>query len=187
MNNNYIITHDIDWFCIISGKPIHVASAGGNLPKSVKSLKQLHDWQRKVGEIHFRSEVELNRSYISQNIIQKDYNGFDYDYFPQENDFIIELDNYGLNIIEKEYYNTFVEMAIRGFYSFDRNLHDEDNNTYHIVARTINPNRELLEMLKESGVPMIESSDINFDGNMESLNNIELVKLIDSITDPLRY
>ena len=72
MDNNYIITHDIDWFFIISGKPIHVASAGGDLPKRIKSLKQLREWQRKVGVVPFRSEVELNRDYITRNIIQKD-------------------------------------------------------------------------------------------------------------------
>ena len=77
-------------------------------------------------------------------------------------------------------------MAVRGFYSFDRNLHDEDNNTYHIVARTICPNNELVKMLKESGVPVIETNDINLDGDMELLNNVKLVEIIDNIIDSSR-
>lgn len=191
MKKNYVRTHDLDWFFIISGKPIHVASVGGDLPKGIKSLKLLREWQKKVENITSRVKVELNRAFIAQQVIQKDYNyfndkDFDPDIILQENDFIKELDYYGLSVQEKMYYNSFVSMAIRGFYSFDRNLHDEKHETYHIVAKAIHPNKDLLKMLKEAGVPSIETNDINLDDDMDQLNNIELVKIIDNIMNSAR-
>ena len=47
-NENYMQTHDIDWFCIVNGVYIHLASAGGILPKGFRNRESLRTLQYHV-------------------------------------------------------------------------------------------------------------------------------------------
>lgn len=181
MNNNYIKTHDIDWFYIISGKPIHVASAGGELPKGITSLKSLHEWQQKVELLSTKPNVVLNRDYIGKQVIQRDYEGLDITLVPEENDLIKELDNYNLSMLEKLYYNTFVSMAMRGFYSFDRTFHAENGlEVYHLVAKPKNDDIEVLKAITQIGIPYVDIDGINFEKDMSLIIEKPLVRLINN-------
>lgn len=176
MNTIYTKTHDIDWFYIISGTPIHVASAGGELPLGIKSLKELRMCQRLIDELPPEAEVILNKRYVSQ-IIQKDYREFEGNLFPPKNDLNPDMDD-TLSLAEKCYYNTFFSMAQRGFYSFDRNIDvdGEDKELYHLVAK---PKREVnMEKIQKLGIPSLEKVDILFDF---SSTEIPLVQLINDI------
>ena len=181
MNTNYTRTHDIDWFYIISGKPIHVASAGGELPKGISSLRLLHEWQQKVELLPVSSEVVLNRDFIMQQVIQRDYEGFDVNLIPEENDLIEELDYFGLSMPEKLYYNTFILMAMRGFYSFDRTFHTENGSeVYHLVAKPKNDDAEVLKAITQIGIPVVETDGINFEKDLSLIVEKPLIQLINN-------
>ena len=40
-NKSYQLTRDMDWFFQLNNTPIHVASAGGNLPNLINDRTQL--------------------------------------------------------------------------------------------------------------------------------------------------
>ena len=42
-SESYLTNHDIDWFGIVNGVYIHVASAGGDIPSQVNDIERLKD------------------------------------------------------------------------------------------------------------------------------------------------
>ena len=183
MNNNYTKTHDIDWFYSISGYPIHVASAGGRLPKGIRNLGMLRKLQIAIDALPERFDVELNRDYIRNTIIEKEYSYFTPDLFPENNDFDNNLGKYNLNFEETMYYNTFIYFALRGFYSFDRNLSEDKDEVYFWVARpkidTDEVIRDLTKTLIDIGLPTVQTDRVKFDFNYEQLINIPIIEIID--------
>lgn len=49
LTENYMLTHDIDWFFIINRKPVHLASNGSLLPFAIDK-QELRFWQHRVAE-----------------------------------------------------------------------------------------------------------------------------------------
>ena len=45
---DYMLTHDIDWVCIVNGIYVHLASAGGILPLSFRDRETLRALQHNV-------------------------------------------------------------------------------------------------------------------------------------------
>lgn len=110
----YIMNHDIDWFCVVNGIYIHVASAGGMLPSQINDIDKLRDIQHQVQmlpDIYSEEEIE--------------YNDFAIDNVVGENNFKAR----------QLYVESFVAMARKGFASFDRtNISEFSNNLYHLVC-----------------------------------------------------
>lgn len=125
----YLINHDIDWFCIVNGVYIHVASAGGQLPSLINDDDSLKNAQYQVEllpDIYSDEEIEYNEEAINNAL---GING--------------EKGRY-------QYVESFTAMARKGFASFDRtNIANPQDNHYHLVCKPKNMNRrpENLELL----------------------------------------
>lgn len=180
MNTKYTMTHDIDWFYYISGKLIHVASAGDKLPKGIKSLRYLHDIQNKIDLLPEKYNVELNRDYITHNIIERDYQNLYVDEESFDKDVDLEMSNYHLTKAEKLYYSTYVYYARRGLYSFDRTDINSSESIYHLVARPIFSKKRHDKFVEIKGIPQINTNAIDFNAKIDKIVEIDLIQIIDN-------
>lgn len=123
-DKNYMLTHDIDWFCIINGVYVHVASAGGDLPERMRDREELRQLQYNVNRAEYifnENEIEYNEQFLSARF--QNYEG------------------------RSDYIKTFTEMARKGFVSLDRtNWNNPDDNTYHIVCRPPRKNQDNIQL-----------------------------------------
>lgn len=110
---NYMLNHDIDWFCIINGVYVHVASAGGIIPESMRDRDELRKLQHNVSvapDIFADEDIEYNEQFLNNH-------------FPEAKE-------------RADYVRSFREMARKGFVSMDRtNWTNPDSNIYHVVCR----------------------------------------------------
>ena len=110
----YMMNHDIDWFCVVNGIYIHVASAGGMLPNSINNIDKLKDMQHQVQmlpDIYSDEEIEYNDHAIINVVGENNFKA------------------------RQQYVESFVAMARKGFASFDRtNISEFSNNQYHLVC-----------------------------------------------------
>lgn len=135
---NYQFTHDIDWFCRINGIPVHLASNGGVLPWNSYSIRNLVKLQHRVARLEPSFRCSFNVEYVSRYLQQGEF----YDSFNNLSDnmfrqmlpegFMISDDVAELPLQLLVYGWSFIEMARRGFFSFDRK--EGDDSTYHLVA-----------------------------------------------------
>lgn len=122
-SQNYISTHDIDWFAKVTLPndliiPIHVASRGTMLPNAANNKGQNRSIQTKVAKkIEFPLESKL-------------YDDVVYVDFANHN----EISN-----DDKIYLQTFGDMAHLGFYSFDTIIIDGFSNYLSLVAYPTTP------------------------------------------------
>ena len=124
---------DIDWFCFINGCPIHVASNGGELPynlytdenfisafNAVRTIEPIYGWAINQEFVNSRHE---SYNYLGE-IEKEERDSF---LLPE----FIERKEYGNLSLEQIAYSwSFIEMAKRGFFSFDR----VDENRYRLIA-----------------------------------------------------
>lgn len=147
-SNNYMYSKDIDWFFSINNQFIHVASAGGLLPKQINDRDKLRGIQKKVFElpyIYSPNEISLNETFLFERFNNRE-----------------GIDNYLIS---------FVEMAMKGFISMDRtNLENLDDNRYHIVCMPKRP--EPIEGLTE--ILKIEHKEQTFNEPTSNINLLEL-------------
>lgn len=139
---NYMLTHDIDWFCVVNGSYVHVASAGGILPEEMRDRDELRRLQYEVSQaqdLFNDDEIEYNEKFLSNR--------------------------FGNGKGREDYVRTFRDMAKKGFISMDRtNVSDPESNIYHVVCcpnRNLAPLCENGKMLKISYSINIESSLTN--------------------------
>lgn len=132
----YCQTHDIDWFCIINGKPIHVASNGGELPLCFN--KQMIFTQRQyvldLPDIEGNEVSVIESKYLNDTISEK------YQYWSRirENEEVAQdfMAIFGEFNSRKLYLRSFIQMAKKGFYSFDRiDNHEGDSGFYQMLLR----------------------------------------------------
>lgn len=153
-SKTFLRTRDIDWAVELGGRYIHVSSAGGDLPAIVED-RLFEIWRElKDADIVCEEEdVELNEKYLSEK-------------FPVE----AEGNNVVRNISREWYIHSFKAMAMRGFYSFDRDVRFPiDESKYRMVAK---PGK--LKRNPEFNLPKI---DLNM--TPEELDGVDIVKLID--------
>ena len=116
-DESYMLTHDIDWFCIVNGVYVHLASAGGLLPVGFRDREALRTLQCNVSVLSYMFEVDdiaVNEVFLNQR----------FDDNPKG---------------REAYLVSFVDMARKGFVSLDRtNLTDPYDNRYHVVCRPRN-------------------------------------------------
>lgn len=124
---------DIDWFCFINGCPIHVASNGGALPRNLYTSNGFIKAFNAVQKLEAECKWTINHKFVESKRSAYDYiQSFD------ENeqkkilltDFINPDDYKNLSPTDIAYSWSFIEMAKRGFFSFDR----VEGNRYRLVA-----------------------------------------------------
>lgn len=112
-DEQYMRSKDIDWFCIINERYVHIASAGAILPDVINDREKLRNLQR---EVFYLPEIFTNDELLyNKNVIQTLHN----------------------NNAEGQsnYLRSFEKMARKGFISIDRtNYYDPDDQNYHIVC-----------------------------------------------------
>lgn len=118
---DYMETHDIDWFCRIGTIPIHCASNGGVLPNKVNVRSVNRRIQEAVAAmpevLDEHEEVIINERYVRGRLeIQ----------FPEG--------------AYEQYISSFVSMARKGFWSFDRELNEDHEDVYMWIAK---PTRDI--------------------------------------------
>ena len=152
----YISNHDIDWFCIVNGTYIHVASAGGSLPSQINDDERLRQTQHQVGllqDIYSDNEIEFNEEGITA-AIGNDAKG------------------------RVQYVESFAAMARKGFASFDRsNIEDPSDNRYHLVCKPNNMDRT---------PEHVDLPVVNIDGRFpirRGSDNIDIPELLNSNRD----
>lgn len=133
---------DIDWFCIINNKPVHIASMGGYIPVPFNERKYLRKIQKKVAALEYISEVNLNMEHVEREILD----GYDFiDAIIGDDNLIVNIEelfasipsftyNMEWNLKTRLYSSTFVNKARKGFYSYARLW---DTNMYELVAAPV--------------------------------------------------
>lgn len=183
----YQLTKDIDWFCIINGYPVHVASNGGRLPNFIQYHRQLFESQRRASIIPGNLDFEVNRriEFNRDDEIESLGESF-YEYFPEANNLFGDNE---FNNTQKAYYWSFVMMAKKGFYSFDKVKTGEFDTQYRLVAWPkckykcdlkygcmLSSQEKMFDFLYSEDL-VFHTTSINM-SDINSLYNIDLVKKI---------
>ncbi len=135
---NYQYTHDIDWFCKVLDKPVHLASNGGRLPRLSYTINELVQLQHLVANMNQSFRCVVNTQYLQDYLQQgRYYEGIDAlsdeefrQLLPEQFEISEEIRHLPRAVLLYSW--SFIEMAKRGFYSFDRK--EGDDNEYHLVA-----------------------------------------------------
>jgi hypothetical protein len=114
-------TRDLDLFFRDRTKLVHIATAGGRIPEVLaESDRQNEDFAQSIEAVKSIFEIEVN-----PNLRE-----------------ILGLSDNGL----EGYLRDFVDMAKRGFYSYDKTkIGNFDDGTFHLVARPKGNHRFNLE------------------------------------------
>ena len=137
-----ILENDIDWYCLVNGRPAHIASMGGMIPEQFRDSEQLWSNQTTVAKIEPFAEIRLNLDAIKNQVS----NGYDYlqdqgirsavENANREHPGFVFLEGYDLAV--RLFASTFVEKARRGFRSFAR-LEGQKGNVYVLIAEPAKP------------------------------------------------
>lgn len=126
-----MLTHDIDWFCVVNGIYVHLASGGGILPLSFRNRDMLRILQHNVAVAPYlfaEEDIVDNEAFLNQRFADN----------PKG---------------RESYVVSFRDMARKGFVSMDRtNLIEPFDNHYHIVSR---PRKLDERALLELEIPVI--------------------------------
>lgn len=137
---NYQYNMDIDWFYIDGRYPIHAASNGGYIAKWLFRISDLQSVQATVMKMQPRFDYVLNSKEIIANMSNFYVDEVVADLVEHRREVLPE----GFELsgqVERHlpqwmpfYTWSFIEMARRGFYSFDKK---ESNDEYYLVAAPI--------------------------------------------------
>lgn len=160
-------THDVDWFAVINGVAIHVASAGGSIPAAAK--RKLHESAVYVARLALIEKEKV--SLISDNFISE---RLGIDLGQNVNNALWDHD-----LTNKEaYLSSFKLMARHGLYSFDKTyINDPTDNHYHLVAWPTSEDDRLKP--DDSGkcpIPVFNGINIHF-GDPEHLKDVDFTPL----------
>lgn len=133
---------DVDWYCLVNGKPTHIGSMGGMIPKRFREREKLRIIQDAVALIEPFAEVQLNLDGI-QKLTAHGYEYLQDQLVRGSVEAVIEhnsgfsyLRDYDLPV--RLFASTFVEKARRGFRSFARQ-EGVEGNEYILIAEPANP------------------------------------------------
>lgn len=123
-NHVYQLTHDMDCFFVLNGDATHIATNGGMVPAKLGTVEELRVIQTKVANMERAFGYDLNMDYLS-TLQAEDFPSQQElaDVGKGENLFesLFENDEYrDIPFHWKVYSHSFVEMARKGFWSFDR-------------------------------------------------------------------
>lgn len=135
---------DIDWYCLVEGRPVHIASMGGMIPKSFREREKLRLLQDAVAKIDPFAEVRLNIEMIQRQVEK----GYEYLQDSSIRSWVVNANRNnpgflyldGNDLAVRLFASTFVEKARRGFRSFARR-EDENakSNEYVLIAEPATP------------------------------------------------
>lgn len=133
----YRATHDIDWFATINEHPVHLASNGGHLPSDSYTVSKLVTVQHKVANMQntFRYEIdeEFLQNYLDEGDFYPDISEMSDEEFRMIIPERVEINrNYSRSLMA--YTWSFIDMAMKGFLSFDRIRNEDGIDIYHLVA-----------------------------------------------------
>lgn len=112
------LSHDVEWFAKVGDWCIHAMSFGGLLPQPVNERNRNFILMRKVFQMEVQEKtLTYNNYYIDSRLSRIK------EHFSEE--------QYELR--KKRYLAHFEQMAARGFFSFDRDLDNEE--IYHLIVR----------------------------------------------------
>lgn len=180
ITENFQRLNDIDWFCIVDGVPIHVASAGDLLPRMYanESVSFMKSVLNRAMKLPLEFDYKLNDSYLDRNVLNEGY-----EYLNEQNNPIgRDMDDDWISIMthseplpKKLYATSFVEMARRGFYSFDKTEGNEGE--YHLVAYPVGRKMDwqFVDALCVIG------ANLDF-SKTETLVNVRLVEIINELS-----
>jgi hypothetical protein len=153
----FLRTRDIDWAVKIGSIYIHASSAGDDLPIIVdNNLTKIWDVLKSSEVIYAADDVQLNDEYLNQR-------------FPQEQ----TVDNEELRLRREWYIHSFRAMAMRGYYSFDRDIRTPiGESTYYLIAFPGTGGRDL-----HLDLPCVGSNI-----TINELNGCNLVQLINRLS-----
>ena len=133
---------DIDWYCLVNGIPVHIASMGGMIPARFRDREKLRMQQDVVALLVPAMDVRLNIEFIQNQIAE----GYDYLQDQMIREAVKDanenhpgfqyLHDYDLPV--RLFAFTFVEKARRGFRSFARR-EGAEGNEYVLIAEPVNP------------------------------------------------
>lgn len=137
LTERQIKEQDIDWYCLINGRPTHIASMGGMIPLDFRDRENLRWYQEMVAGMRYVAEARLNLENI-QRMVDK---GYEYlqDQMISEAIYNANMNNPGFVYLEgfdlpvRLFASSFVEKARRGFQSFAR-LESDEGNEYLLIA-----------------------------------------------------
>lgn len=127
MSIEYMITHDIDWFCCVDKRfYVHLASNGSLLPEFANNREILRYSQQFVSDLPFISEehVRYNEAHIQE---LREYRGFD----------------------ESRYLESFKFFAQKGFYSFDYEWNEDGYGRYRLLVAPGQPISPYFDNMQE--------------------------------------
>lgn len=141
-------SHDIDWFARIGHTYIHALSFGGLLPVEVNNRERNFVILRHAYRRTYNSQIKMvvNDAYIERRI-RPQAKGNDAIDFERR---------------KERYLRHFIDMAKRGFWSFDRDLYDEKK--YHLIAK---PREECIDE-QWYGTRITELEPRGFENNGEN-------------------
>ena len=141
---------DIDWFVYLLDAPIHIASNGGFIPRNTYKVRELEEVYDRIVSRSGDNDVEINGSYIER------LEG--YEYLDNQDFASILKENYSLKMSKVALYSeSFVSMAERGFYSFDRvdTYSPMGYEQYRLIAWPKNSNSVIPSWCKDKDIPLV--------------------------------
>lgn len=156
-SEHFLRTRDIDWAIKIGNLYVHASSAGDDLPDIVdQNLSEIWDVLKSAEVLYKAEEVQLNDAYLNA-------------LFPPQQ----LVENGELRFRKEWYIHSFRAMAMRGFYSFDRDISTQvGESTYHLVASPRFNTKEL-----NINLPQVEANM-----TIEELTTCNLVQVINRMT-----
>ena len=129
---SFQLSHDIDLFCKIGSSYCHFATNGGLIPDIINDRKYLGNTKQfilqELHEIVTDEDIYINEEYVTKRV------NYSYSHWNQE----LGMD------FKKEYLRSFLEMARKGFLSYDRDIIPENyqrnssGDIYILIAKPIN-------------------------------------------------
>ena len=144
-SESYQKTRDIDWFFRAGDRCIHVASNGGKLPYLINDIEHLRTLQAQVSMLEEIKGIEVlvNEQYVGDRIAAAANSYWQNGY-----------ENVTLEQIRGFYLSSFMSMARKGFYSYDR---VPDENAYMFICGPKNPVNVAIELpLADAQIIFIE-------------------------------
>lgn len=133
--------HDNDWYCTIEGRPVHIASMGGYIPKRFRDTEVLRPLQERVAQLPLIADIHVQDTFIDNETAS----GYEYIDELEIDSFLAELNatapcfNHFTDwpLKKKLYAYTFLEKARMGFYTYA--LMEGEREIYHLVASPEEP------------------------------------------------
>lgn len=155
----FLRTRDIDWAFASGGHYIHVSSAGGDLPAVIEDrLFEVWHVLKNAEIVCEPQDVIFNEQFLREKFAKMVDN-----MSSQERNFRMEW-----------YVHSFKAMAMRGFYSFDRDISTPfEGSEYHWIAK---PGRNISE-------PHYELPEIALGFDPEELEGSDIVAIINNVAN----